>query len=87
MQLLKEKLKSRRSHSDIAGVLDQLEEKTKEVAKKEQLLNSLSEEMDRLKKQLAAVTPLCSELENRANGIEISQVIKFLFTYYTGFCK
>lgn len=73
VQLLKEKLKSRSSHSDIADVFDQLEEKTKEVAKKEQLLNSLSEEMDRLKNQLAAVTPQCSELENRAIGIEISQ--------------
>lgn len=75
IQLLKEKLKSRSSHNDIAGLLDQLEEKTKEVSKKEQLLNSLSEEMDRLKNQLAAVTPQCTELENRAIGIEISQVI------------
>lgn len=73
IQLLKEKLKSRSSHNDIAGLLDQLEEKTKEVSKKEQLLNSLSEEMDRLKNQLAAVTPQCTELENRAIGIEISQ--------------
>ncbi|KAJ6668921.1 hypothetical protein lerEdw1_007730 [Lerista edwardsae] len=76
IQLLKEKLRSRSCHSDIAGVLDQLEEKTKEVAKKEQLLNSLSEEMDRLKNQLAAVTPQCSELENRANDIEISQALE-----------
>ncbi|XP_061491503.1 centrosomal protein of 55 kDa isoform X2 [Rhineura floridana] len=73
IQLLKDKLNDRSKNGDVATLLSQLEEKTKEVAKREQLLNSLSEELDRLKNQLSAITTKCSDLENRANNVQLSQ--------------
>ncbi|XP_053168208.1 centrosomal protein of 55 kDa [Hemicordylus capensis] len=72
-QLLKDKLKSRSKNNEVASLFGQLEEKTKEIAKREQLLTSLSEEVDRLKNQLSAVTTKCAELENRASNLQISQ--------------
>uniref|UniRef100_A0A8C6ZUC9 Centrosomal protein of 55 kDa n=1 Tax=Nothoprocta perdicaria TaxID=30464 RepID=A0A8C6ZUC9_NOTPE len=74
IQNLKDKLKSKTKNSEVSSLLSQLEEKTKEAEKREQLLNSLSEEMDRLKCNLAAVTAKCSELENRAGTFQPSQV-------------
>ncbi|NWY00300.1 CEP55 protein, partial [Nothoprocta ornata] len=73
IQNLKDKLKSKSKSSEVSSLLSQLEEKTKEAEKREQLLNSLSEEMDRLKCNLAAVTAKCSELENRAGTFQPSQ--------------
>ncbi|CAI5774756.1 Centrosomal protein 55 [Podarcis lilfordi] len=73
IQLLKDKLKIKSKNGDVTSLLSQLEEKTQEVAKREQLLHSLSEEVDRLKNQLSAVTTNCSDLENRANNVQISQ--------------
>ncbi|KGL75017.1 Centrosomal protein of 55 kDa, partial [Tinamus guttatus] len=73
IQNLKDKLKSKNKSSEVSSLLSQLEEKTKEAEKREQLLNSLSEEMDRLKCNLAAVTAKCSELENRAGTFQPSQ--------------
>ncbi|NWI19091.1 CEP55 protein, partial [Crypturellus soui] len=73
IQNLKDKLKSKNKSSEVSSLLSQLEEKTKEAEKREQLLNSLSEEMDRLKCNLAAVTARCSELENRAETFQPSQ--------------
>lgn len=74
IQSLKEKFKSRSKSSDVASLLSQLEEKTKEAETREQLLNSLSEEMDRLKQNLTTVNAKCSELENRASTFQLSQV-------------
>ncbi|KAM8806276.1 centrosomal protein of 55 kDa [Eudromia elegans] len=73
IQSLKDKLQSKTKSSEISSLLSQLEEKTKEAEKREQLLNSLSEEMDRLKCNLAAVTAKSSELENRAGTLQPSQ--------------
>ncbi|XP_006029487.1 centrosomal protein of 55 kDa [Alligator sinensis] len=73
IQSLKEKFKSRSKSSDVASLLSQLEEKTKEAETREQLLNSLSEEMDRLKQNLTTVNAKCSELENRASTFQLSQ--------------
>ncbi|XP_037761029.1 centrosomal protein of 55 kDa isoform X1 [Chelonia mydas] len=73
IQSLQDKLKTRNKSSDVTSLLDQLEEKTKEAERREQLLNSLSEEMDRLKHNLSTVTARCSELENRASSFQLSQ--------------
>ncbi|XP_025922475.1 centrosomal protein of 55 kDa isoform X2 [Apteryx rowi] len=73
IQNLKDKLKSKNKSSEVSSLLGQLEEKTKEAERREQLLNSLSEEMDRLKCNLATVTAKCSELENRASTFQASQ--------------
>ncbi|XP_038265177.1 centrosomal protein of 55 kDa [Dermochelys coriacea] len=73
IQSLKDKLKTRNKSSDVTSLLGQLEEKTKEAERREQLLNSLSEEMDRLKHNLSTVTARCSELENRASSFQLSQ--------------
>lgn len=56
-------------------MLEQLEEKTKEVERREQLLKSLSEETDVLKKQLSATTARLAELEGKANTLRLSQVL------------
>lgn len=56
-------------------MLEQLEEKTKEVERREQLLKSLSEETDVLKKQLSATTARLAELEGKANTLHLSQVL------------
>ncbi|XP_062987680.1 centrosomal protein of 55 kDa [Elgaria multicarinata webbii] len=73
IQVLKAKLKSKSKHGDIATLLGQLEEKTKEVAKKDQQLNSLSEEVDRLKNMLSAISAKYSDLENRTSNVQASQ--------------
>ncbi|XP_065408161.1 centrosomal protein of 55 kDa isoform X1 [Chrysemys picta bellii] len=73
IQSLQDKLKTRNKSSDVTSLLSQLEEKTKEAERREQLLNSLSEEMDHLKHNLSTVTARCSELENRASTFQLSQ--------------
>ncbi|XP_060624705.2 centrosomal protein of 55 kDa isoform X3 [Anolis sagrei] len=73
IQLLKDKLRSGNQNSDTASLHSQLEEKSKEMAKREQLLKSLSEEVNRLNSQLSAVTAKHSELENRAGNVQSSQ--------------
>ncbi|XP_044881222.1 centrosomal protein of 55 kDa isoform X2 [Mauremys mutica] len=73
IQSLQDKLKTRNKSSDVTSLLGQLEEKTKEAERRELLLNSLSEEMDRLKHNLSTVTARCSELENRASTFQLSQ--------------
>uniref|UniRef100_A0A8D2IXB6 Centrosomal protein 55 n=1 Tax=Varanus komodoensis TaxID=61221 RepID=A0A8D2IXB6_VARKO len=74
IQVLKDKLQNRNKHGDAATLLDQLEEKTKEVAKKDQQLNSLSEEMDWLKNQLSAISAKHADLKNAASNALTSQV-------------
>ncbi|XP_004680675.1 PREDICTED: centrosomal protein of 55 kDa [Condylura cristata] len=56
-------------------LLEQLEEKTKEGERREQLLKSLSEETDILKKQLSATTTKLAELESKASTLRISQTM------------
>ncbi|XP_054428447.1 centrosomal protein of 55 kDa [Pteronotus mesoamericanus] len=63
IQQLRDHLKTK--HSTTA-LLEQLEEKTKEGEKREQLLKSLSEEADLLKKQLSTTTARLTELETKA---------------------
>ncbi|XP_052042559.1 centrosomal protein of 55 kDa isoform X2 [Apodemus sylvaticus] len=70
IQRLKDHLRSRYSSSSL---LEQLEEKTKECEKKQQLLESLSKETDVLKKQLSATTKRLSELESKASTLHLSQ--------------
>uniref|UniRef100_A0A663E920 Centrosomal protein of 55 kDa n=1 Tax=Aquila chrysaetos chrysaetos TaxID=223781 RepID=A0A663E920_AQUCH len=67
IQHLKDKLRSKNKNSEVSLLQSQLEEKTKEAERREQLLCSLSEEMNRLKCNLSSVTAKCSELENRAS--------------------
>ncbi|XP_074964041.1 centrosomal protein of 55 kDa [Phalacrocorax aristotelis] len=73
IQNLKDKLRSIKKNSEISLLQSQLEEKTKEAERREQLLRSLSEEMNRLKCNLSAVTAKCSELENRTGTSQASQ--------------
>ncbi|EDM13206.1 centrosomal protein 55 [Rattus norvegicus] len=72
IQRLKDHLRSRYSSSSL---LEQLEEKTKECEKKQQLLESLSRETDILKKQLSATTKRLSELESKASTLHLSQSV------------
>uniref|UniRef100_A0A8C6FKK5 Centrosomal protein of 55 kDa n=1 Tax=Moschus moschiferus TaxID=68415 RepID=A0A8C6FKK5_MOSMO len=72
IQRLRDHLKTK--HSTTA-LLEQLEEKTKEVERREQLLKSLSEETDVLKKQLSATTARIAELEGKANTLHLSQTV------------
>ncbi|XP_051002363.1 centrosomal protein of 55 kDa [Acomys russatus] len=69
IQRLREQLKARHGSS----LLEQLEEKTKECQKKQQLLESLSKETDVLKKQLSATTKRLSDLENKASTLHLAQ--------------
>ncbi|XP_035185912.1 centrosomal protein of 55 kDa isoform X2 [Oxyura jamaicensis] len=73
IQNLKDKLKSKNKNSEVSSLQSQLEEKTKEAERREQLLSSLSEEMNRLKCNLSTVTAKCSELENKANNSHASE--------------
>ncbi|KGL96251.1 Centrosomal protein of 55 kDa [Charadrius vociferus] len=73
IQNLKDKLRSKPNSSDVFLLQSQLEEKTKEAEKREQLFSSLLEEMNRLKCNLSTVTAKCSELENRAGTSQASQ--------------
>ncbi|KAF2975229.1 hypothetical protein EK904_009102, partial [Melospiza melodia maxima] len=68
IQNLKDKLRSKTKTSEVAFLQNQLEEKTKEAERREQLLCSLSEEINRLKCNLSAVMAKCSNLENEASG-------------------
>ncbi|XP_004391349.2 centrosomal protein of 55 kDa [Trichechus manatus latirostris] len=70
IQRLREQLKARYSST---ALLEQLEEKTKEGERREQLLKSLSEETDLLKKQLSATTARLAELESKASTFRLSQ--------------
>ncbi|XP_003783758.1 centrosomal protein of 55 kDa [Otolemur garnettii] len=69
-QRLRDQLKSRYSTT---ALLEQLEEKTKEGERREQLLKSLSEETEVLKKQLSATTARLAELESKASTLHLSQ--------------
>ncbi|NXY05445.1 CEP55 protein, partial [Pteruthius melanotis] len=68
IQNLKDKLRSKTKNSEISILQSQLEEKTKEAERREQLLCSLSEEINRLKCNLSAVMAKCSDLENKASS-------------------
>ncbi|NXW65472.1 CEP55 protein, partial [Eurystomus gularis] len=72
IQNLKDKLRSKNKSNEVSLLQSQLEEKTKEAERQEQLLRSLSEEMNRLKCNLSTVTAKCSELENRAGTSQAS---------------
>ncbi|NXG69424.1 CEP55 protein, partial [Baryphthengus martii] len=73
IQNLKDKLRSKPKNSEVSLLQSQLEEKTKEAQRREQLLHSLSEEMNHLKCNLSTVTAKCFELENRAGSSQASQ--------------
>ncbi|XP_030806986.1 centrosomal protein of 55 kDa [Camarhynchus parvulus] len=68
IQNLKDKLRSKTKTSEVSLLQNQLEEKTKEAERREQLLCSLSEEINRLKCNLSAVMAKCSDLENEASS-------------------
>uniref|UniRef100_A0A8D2N0R4 Centrosomal protein 55 n=1 Tax=Zonotrichia albicollis TaxID=44394 RepID=A0A8D2N0R4_ZONAL len=68
IQNLKDKLMSKTKTSEVSFLQNQLEEKTKEAERREQLLCSLSEEINRLKCNLSAVMAKCSNLENEASA-------------------
>ncbi|XP_064344298.1 centrosomal protein of 55 kDa isoform X3 [Camelus dromedarius] len=72
IQRLRDQLKAKYSTTTL---LEQLEEKTKEGERREQLLKSLSEETDVLKKQLSATTARLAELEGKANTLHLSQTV------------
>ncbi|NXW14867.1 CEP55 protein, partial [Circaetus pectoralis] len=75
IQSLKDKLRSKNKNSEVSLLQSQLEEKKKEAERREQLLCSLSEEMNQLKCNLSSVTAKCSELENRASTSQASQEV------------
>ncbi|NWV32057.1 CEP55 protein, partial [Grantiella picta] len=68
IQNLKDKLSSKTKDSEVSLLQNQLEEKIKEAERREQLLCSLSEEINRLKCNLSAVMEKCSDLENKASS-------------------
>ncbi|NXQ31083.1 CEP55 protein, partial [Alaudala cheleensis] len=68
IQNLKDKLRSKTKNSEVSLLQNQLEEKTREAERREQLLRSLSEEINRLKCNLSAVMAKCSDLENKASS-------------------
>uniref|UniRef100_A0A9L0S1X1 Centrosomal protein of 55 kDa n=1 Tax=Equus caballus TaxID=9796 RepID=A0A9L0S1X1_HORSE len=72
IQRLREQLKAK---YNATALLEQLEEKTKEGERREQLLKSLSEETDVLKKQLSAATTRLAELEGKASTLRLSQTV------------
>ncbi|XP_005407570.1 PREDICTED: centrosomal protein of 55 kDa isoform X1 [Chinchilla lanigera] len=72
IQRLRDQLKARYSTT---ALLEQLEEKTKEGDRMEQLLKSLSEETDSLKKQLSASMERLGEFENQASALHLSQTV------------
>lgn len=72
MQRLRDQLKARYSTT---ALLEQLEEKTKEGERREQLLKSLSEETDVLKRQLSTTTARLAELESKASTLRLSQTV------------
>lgn len=70
IERLRDQLKAKYSTT---ALLEQLEEKTKEGERKEQLLKSLSEEIDVLKKQLSTAPATLAELETKP--FHVSQVL------------
>ncbi|NXG15457.1 CEP55 protein, partial [Grallaria varia] len=68
IQDLKDKLKSKTKNSEVSLLQKQLEEKTKEAERREQLFCSLSKEINRLKCYLSAVMTKCSDLENKTSS-------------------
>uniref|UniRef100_A0A672UFM9 Centrosomal protein of 55 kDa n=1 Tax=Strigops habroptila TaxID=2489341 RepID=A0A672UFM9_STRHB len=74
IQNLKDRLKSKNKNSEVSLLQSRLEEKTKEAERQDQLICSLSEEMNRLTCNLATVTAKCSELESRTGTSQASQV-------------
>ncbi|NWT51444.1 CEP55 protein, partial [Erythrocercus mccallii] len=88
IQNLKDKLSSKTKNSEVSLLQNQLEEKSKEAERREQLLCSLSEEINRLKCNLSAAMAKCSDLENKAsstsqasqeaatNGTEVERQLK-----------
>ncbi|NXD29559.1 CEP55 protein, partial [Spelaeornis formosus] len=75
IQNLKDKLASKTKNSEVYLLQNQLEEKTKEAERREQLLCSLSEEVNRLKCNLSAVLEKCSHLENKASSTSQSSQV------------
>ncbi|XP_066094866.1 centrosomal protein of 55 kDa [Saccopteryx bilineata] len=70
IQQLRDQLKVKYSTNVL---LEQLEQKTKEGERREQLSKSLSEETDILKKQLSATTARIAELETKASTFHLLQ--------------
>ncbi|KAF4791360.1 Centrosomal protein of 55 kDa [Turdus rufiventris] len=68
IQNLKDKLRSNTKNNEVSLLQNQLEEKTKEAERRERLICSLSEEINRLKCNLSAVMEKCSDLENKASS-------------------
>ncbi|NXA15841.1 CEP55 protein, partial [Sapayoa aenigma] len=68
IQNLKDKLRSKPKNNEVSLLQNQLEEKTREAERREQLLCSLSEEINRLKCNLSSVMAKCSDLENKASS-------------------
>ncbi|XP_006880473.1 PREDICTED: centrosomal protein of 55 kDa [Elephantulus edwardii] len=70
IQRLRDQLKVRYSS---AALLEQLEEKTKECERREQLLKSLSEETDALKNHLSTTTARLAEFQSKASMHQFPQ--------------
>ncbi|XP_017533499.1 centrosomal protein of 55 kDa isoform X2 [Manis javanica] len=73
IQLLRDQLRAKHCTTEL---FEQLEEKTKEGERREQLLKSLSEETDVLKKQLSATTAKLAELESKESTLHLSQALE-----------
>ncbi|XP_040531383.1 centrosomal protein of 55 kDa isoform X1 [Gallus gallus] len=73
IQNLRDRLKSKNKNSEVSSLHSQLEEKMKEAERREQLLSSLSEEMNRLKCNLSTITAKCSEIESRTGSSQAFQ--------------
>uniref|UniRef100_A0A8C5TW76 Centrosomal protein of 55 kDa n=1 Tax=Malurus cyaneus samueli TaxID=2593467 RepID=A0A8C5TW76_9PASS len=75
IQNLEDKLRSKTKTSEVSLLQNQLEEKAKEAERREQLLFSLSEEINQLKCNLSEVLAKCADLENKASSTsQASQV-------------
>uniref|UniRef100_A0A8C0ZXP8 Centrosomal protein of 55 kDa n=1 Tax=Castor canadensis TaxID=51338 RepID=A0A8C0ZXP8_CASCN len=72
IQRLRDQLKTKYSTT---ALLEQLEEKTREGERREQLLKSLSEETEVLKKQLSATMARLTEFESKASTLRLSQTV------------
>ncbi|NWV71752.1 CEP55 protein, partial [Malurus elegans] len=68
IQNLEDKLRSKTKTSEVSLLQNQLEEKAKEAERREQLLFSLSEEINQLKCNLSEVLAKCADLENKASS-------------------
>nr|XP_033799757.1 centrosomal protein of 55 kDa isoform X2 [Geotrypetes seraphini] len=65
-----------KSQPNVETLHCQLEEKTQEAEKREQLYKSLSKETESLKKQLFEITAKCKEFENRDSACQTSQALE-----------